>query len=67
MSDAQQSYFDRPEAARYLRVSLRTLDRLRAEGKLRACRPAPDRAVFRRADLDRYMESQLEPATGAAG
>jgi excisionase family DNA binding protein len=63
MSDEQEkTYLTREEAARYIRVGLRSLDYLRADGTLRACRPTrgSDKPVFRKSDLDAYMQSRLE-------
>lgn len=45
------------EAADYLRVSVRQIERLRQRRELRAVRVGR-RLVFRRADLDHYVELQ---------
>jgi excisionase family DNA binding protein len=55
MHECQDSYFDRRGAAAYLKVSPRTLDRLREDGKIRTYFPTPDRPTFKRADLDKYV------------
>ena len=62
-TDEPQQYFTKREAAEYLRVSKATVDRLRGAGKLQASRisdgPKP-MLIFRRCDLDGYVEHQLE-------
>ena len=55
----------RQEAAAYLRVSLRTLDKLTAEKHLIGARiggPRRGRVIYRQADIDAYVERQLEAA-----
>jgi excisionase family DNA binding protein len=54
----------RPQAARYLRVTMRTLDRLVARGMLSPLRlPGIRRTLFEQADLDALVDA----ARNAAG
>jgi excisionase family DNA binding protein len=57
MSSALPRYYDRPDAARLIGVSTRTLDQIARTGKLRACRPSRRRVMFDKRDLEEYMES----------
>jgi excisionase family DNA binding protein len=50
-----QVYLRIDEAARYLRISRRSLCYLVAEGRLRPHRPMPKRPVFSIQQLDEYM------------
>lgn len=65
--ESPDRYLSRPEAADYLRVSLRTLDGLAASGDPPAIRLGT-RVVFDRADLDVFMTGRkaaaTQPATG---
>jgi len=66
---APQEYFTRPEAAQYLRISLRTLDTLAATGGIQRAKLAdgPRAGVlFRRRDLDDFVESRIEMDRQAA-
>ncbi len=58
----QQEYFTRDEAADYLRISLRQLDSLSYEGKIKRAKfgdAGRSSVVFRKRDLDEYVESRL--------
>jgi excisionase family DNA binding protein len=58
----QHVYLTRREAADYLRIGVRTLDRLVAQ---RALIPAPiskGRLLFRRVDLDAHVEALIRQA-----
>lgn len=46
----------RYEAAEYLGVSVDTLDRLRAAGRLTACQVSARLVKYRQADLDAYLD-----------
>ena len=53
----------RDEAAKYLRVSTRTLDRLIAERKIRAARIGGERrgrVVFDQAELEAFVKRQFD-------
>jgi excisionase family DNA binding protein len=55
----------RDEAAKYLRVSLRTLDKLTAEKEIIAARiggPRRGRVVYPQENIDAYITRQLEAA-----
>jgi excisionase family DNA binding protein len=57
------AYYTRAEAAEYLRTSPSKLDRLRAEGRLRRAKlgdSTGSAVLYRKVDLDAYVESQLE-------
>ena len=54
MSECNE-YLDRAEAAAFLRISVRTLDRI---GELRKVRVGQRRVIYRRADLTRYVASR---------
>lgn len=59
----EQKYFTREEAADYLRMSPRMLDNLSEAGDLRRAKLGEERkskVLFRRVDLDAYVEGQLE-------
>ena len=51
----EQVWYTRDEAAEYLRVSTRTLDRWIASGRLRAYRQSRKLVRLRREDLDDFM------------
>jgi excisionase family DNA binding protein len=53
----QQQYFTRDEAADYLRCSLRTIDYLREQGKLKTYRLAR-RLLFSREELDALVRGE---------
>ena len=58
-----QDYFTRKEAAKYLRVGLRKIDELTASGKLSRAKLGDKEGscvIFRKIDLDEYVERQLE-------
>lgn len=55
---AEQSWFTKEEAAEYLRVSTRTLDRWVAGGRLHAYRKSRKLIRFRREDLDAFMTGE---------
>lgn len=57
------AYVTREEAARYLGVSVDTLDRLRAAGKIPTYQLSPRRIGFRIADLDAHAEAQRVGST----
>ncbi len=54
------AYMTKSEAAKHLRVSERTLDRLVAEGKVPSARVSPRRVLFRPEDLDKYVHGLLQ-------
>ena len=54
----KQELLTRSEAAEFLRVSLRTFDSLAAEGHFPKYRIGKQRIVFRRNDLDAYVEDR---------
>jgi excisionase family DNA binding protein len=54
--------FSRKEAAEFLRISLRKLDALAAEGKLRYSKIGPGkraRVLYRQEDLDNFINRHL--------
>ena len=57
---AQLEYMTRTEAAQYLRCSVRNLERLQLSGIIPRHRISPQRIVFKRSDLDRYIEKCRE-------
>lgn len=64
---AQPTYLAREEAARYLRVSLRTLDSLRARRRIASTKRG-GRVVLAVADLDAYLaEGRVAPRALPAG
>jgi len=48
------------EAARYLRVSERTMRSMRQRGEIPVVRPSPGTVRFREADLDEHIEKNVE-------
>lgn len=52
-----------PEAAEYLGISLTSLYRLLAQGRLEYYRVLAGRTVIDRVELDRYMEERRVPRT----
>ena len=54
-SMAEQTWFTREEAADYLRVGTRTLDRWITAGKLRAYKKSSRLVRLKREDLDAFM------------
>ncbi len=59
----QPNYFTREEAAEYLRMSPRMLDSLSESGQIRRAKLGEERkskVLFRRVDLDGYVEGQLD-------
>jgi excisionase family DNA binding protein len=60
--------YTKEEAAKYLKVSLITIDRARKVGLL-AWRKIGDRVVFTQADIDAFLSASLvqAPAPGARG
>ena len=62
-----REYLTRKESAEYLRISLRTFDDLVSKGLLPKFRVSKGRIVFRRKDLDDYVESnRIENDDGAS-
>lgn len=61
-SMVDQTWFTREEAAEYLRVGTRTLDRWIADGKLRAFKKSSRLVRLKREDLDSFMLSEGEEA-----
>ena len=55
-------YMTKIEAAEYLRIGVRTLDRLCATGELVGARIGGRRLLFRRGDLDGYVSKKLGEA-----
>lgn len=59
--DVEPRLLTKPELARLLRCSERTVDRLRASGRLRAVQLVPGgRVRFRHDDVDRLLVEDLE-------
>ncbi|MCP4641507.1 MAG: helix-turn-helix domain-containing protein [bacterium] len=56
------SYLTREEAAKHLRISTRTLDRLIAEGEIIGARIGGRRLLFRPCDLDAYVAKLMRQA-----
>lgn len=56
-----------PEAARYLGMSERSLQRLVAAGTVRHVRPTATRVRFRTADLDAYLDTVARGGTRRRG
>jgi excisionase family DNA binding protein len=52
------------ECAKYLRVSLRTVERLVAEGEAPRAIRVGRRIIFRRRDVDTWLESRARSALG---
>ncbi len=50
-------WMSRPNGAAYAGLSLRLVDALIAEGKLKPSRPSKRRVLLDREDLDRYLEA----------
>ncbi len=55
-------YMTKVEAATYLRVSARKLEKIMAKGDIIGARIGGRRLLFRRQDLDAYVESRLGEA-----
>jgi excisionase family DNA binding protein len=58
-----KQYFTREEAAEYLRMSVARLDKLAARGDIRRARlgdGVKPSVLFRKRDLDAFVESHLE-------
>lgn len=53
----------RKQAAKYCGFSTRYLDKQVADGKLKRCRIG-SKPVFRKVDLDAFLEACLEPESG---
>ena len=60
MSESEVRYMTKDEAAAYLRVSTRTLEKIMAKGDIVGARIGGRRLLFRRQDLDANVESRLE-------
>ncbi|HZZ81933.1 MAG TPA: helix-turn-helix domain-containing protein [Gemmataceae bacterium] len=56
LGEQSSAAFRRGAAARFLGVSPATLDRLTSAGKLRSVRVSEGRVVWRRADLQAYLD-----------
>jgi excisionase family DNA binding protein len=56
----EHANFTKKEAAQYLRVSTRTLDRWVSEGKLSPARIGGHTIVFPRTELDRFIAQSME-------
>lgn len=64
MTTPQRPWLTQDEAAERLGVSVRTVERLRASGRLRTFRAVPDGAPrFRVEDVDAVMVPDPQPAT----
>jgi len=60
--EVPMEYLKRHEAAKYLRVSLRTFDALSAKSLFPKFRVSGNRIVFRKKDLDNYiLKNEVEP------
>ena len=60
----EQGYLGRLAAAKYLSVSSRLLDYVKAQGAIPFYRLSRRKVVFQVADLDRYMEQWRIDVTG---
>jgi excisionase family DNA binding protein len=58
--DEEHELLTTEEAARYLRVSRRTLTRWIKEGKAPPSIKLPGRRLYKRSDLDRFIEERRE-------
>jgi len=59
MMDVNQSdLLTRQEAAKYLKVSLRTIDNLRSDGALKSVRVRMGRVFLTKTELDEYIDRQ---------
>lgn len=61
---AERGYFGRLAAAKYLSVSSRLLDYVKAQGAIPFYRLSRRKVVFQVADLDHYMEQWRIDVTG---
>ena len=59
---ATQDLMTRREVADMLRVSLRTLDRIVADGEIVAARVGGRRLLFRRSNVEAYVDRQFADA-----
>lgn len=57
LGDQSAAALCRDAASRYLGISTATLDRLTSAGKLKSVRVSQGRVVWRRSDLDDYLNS----------
>ena len=53
-----EKFLSHREAARFLNVSERTLTRYRLEGKIKAIKYSSRKYVYRREDLEEFLESK---------
>jgi len=56
-------YLTKTEAAKYLRISTRTLDRLIAAGEITPARVGERRLILKKGALDAYVERQIGAAS----
>ena len=63
MREYEMEYLTRDEAAKTLRVSTRTLDRIVADGDLVGARIGGRRLLFRKQDVDGYVRGKLQEAS----
>jgi hypothetical protein len=68
-SPAGGPYFDTPEAAKYLRISDRSLEKLRSKGggPIYSKPEALDRVIYRQCDLDDWIAQHLRKNTCSTG
>jgi hypothetical protein len=60
-------YFDTPEAAEYLRISDRSLEKLRTKGGGPIYSKPLDRVIYRQCDLDDWIAQHLRKNTCSTG
>jgi excisionase family DNA binding protein len=60
LAEQSSAALGRDAAARYLGVSVATLDRLTSAGKLKSVRVSVGRVVWRRIDLEKYLGDLAE-------
>lgn len=59
---SQPQVFTEPEAAKFLRLSRQTLQRIRLRGEIAFCRVGGTRVVYTRQHLDAYLASRERAA-----
>jgi excisionase family DNA binding protein len=63
-TDPAPRWIRRPEAARFLGISLRRLDDLLAEGAIPTYRPTPGRVLVAETDLVAHLRARRDPRRG---
>ncbi len=64
-TDNSSEYFTKAEAAKYVRMSARTLDAAKAQGALPYYRIGSRKVLFRKSDLDKWLAPCRVDAGGA--